>query len=52
VGIQAYLHGSRFFREKDISRCLVKARMGDLREYADGRIDRKTMLSRVQTTEN
>ncbi|TPW05917.1 MAG: hypothetical protein FD129_2711 [bacterium] len=43
----AFLKNSDFFLEKRISRLVVKARMSDLRSYAQGRLDRKQMLAKV-----
>ncbi|MDZ4804937.1 MAG: hypothetical protein SGI90_08775 [Candidatus Eisenbacteria bacterium] len=43
----AFLKNSDFFLERRISRLVVKARMSDLRSYAQGRLDRKQMLARV-----
>lgn len=43
----AFLKNSDFFVEKRISRLVVKARMSDLRSYAQGRIDKKQMLAKV-----
>jgi hypothetical protein len=43
----AFLKNSDFFLDNRISRLVVKARMSDLRSYAQGRIDRKAMIARV-----
>jgi hypothetical protein len=43
----AFLKNSDFFIENRISRLVVKARMSDLRSYAQGRIDRKAMMAKV-----
>ena len=43
----AFLKNSDFFLENRISRLVVKARMSDLRAYAQGRIDRKAMVAKI-----
>jgi hypothetical protein len=43
----AFLKNSDFFLENRISRLVIKAKMSDLRSYAQGRIDRKAMVAKV-----
>jgi len=43
----AFLKNSDFFLENRISRLVIKAKMSDLRSYAQGRIDRKAMMAKV-----
>ncbi len=51
LGIAAFLKRSDFFIDKRISRLVIKAKMSDLRAYADHRIDREAMKKRVVVEE-
>ncbi len=47
VGIAAFLKNADFFAEKKISRLILKAKMGDLRAYAEGTLTEEQMLERI-----
>lgn len=51
IAIAAYLKDSEFFVNERISRLVIRVRMRDIRAYASGKIDEKTVLSRFQETE-
>ena len=45
--IAAHLKGADYFKEMEISRLVLKAKMRDLREFAQGKISESTAASRV-----
>lgn len=52
VEIEAFLEGASYFYEKDLEQLSVRAKMADVRAYADGDIDEKTLVERIQTKES
>ena len=51
IAIAAYLKDHDYFVSERISRLVIRVRMRDIRAYAAGKIDEKTVLSRFQETE-
>jgi hypothetical protein len=51
ITLVAYLRDHEYFETHDISNFSVKAKMADLRAYADGKLDEKQMLSRLVQSE-
>ncbi|MBD3163060.1 MAG: hypothetical protein GF346_11600 [Candidatus Eisenbacteria bacterium] len=51
VVIAAFLKGNEFFKERQISRLILKARMNDLRDFSAGRINEDTARSRILVEE-
>ena len=51
IVIAAFLKGSDFFKERQISRLILKARMRDLRDFTAGRIDEGAVRSRIVVEE-
>jgi hypothetical protein len=47
LAIAAYLKGSNYFLTNKISRLVLKARAGDVRAFAAGKLSRQAMLARV-----
>ena len=47
VAVSVCLEGHRYFRREQISRLLVKAKMSDLRAYADKQIDEQQLQERI-----
>ena len=52
LSIEVDLERADYFDEKDLSKLTLKAKLGDLRGYSDGKIDEKTMVSRIQVSES
>ena len=46
------LGGTHLFEEKDWSTLTVRAKMADLRAFADGRLDEKAMVGKIQVSES
>jgi hypothetical protein len=47
LAIAAYLKGSNYFMTNKISRLVLKARAGDVRAFAAGKLSRQAMLAKV-----
>ncbi|MGQ0723115.1 MAG: hypothetical protein ACT4PE_16310 [Candidatus Eiseniibacteriota bacterium] len=52
VEIEAFLEDSPYFYDKDLRRLSVRAKMSDIRAFAAGSIDEKTLVERIQTKES
>jgi hypothetical protein len=52
IEIEVYLDDADYFYENDLRRLVVKAKMSDVRAFADEKIDEKTMVERVQVEES
>ena len=50
--IEVDLERADYFDDQDLSKLTMKAKMGDLRAYSDGKIDEKTMVNRIQVSES
>lgn len=51
VEVQASLRGAPYFRKKDLHRLVMRAKMGDLRAYSDGKLTEDAMIAKIQTRE-
>ncbi len=51
VTIEVYLDDADYFYEKELRRLTVKAKMADLRAYADESLSEKEAVKRVQVEE-
>jgi hypothetical protein len=51
VVLAAFLKGSEYFEEKQISRLVLKAKLGDLRSYSAGKLSESAAISRVVVEE-
>jgi len=52
VAIVAFLVDSSFFDKEELSQLMIRAKMRDLRAYADGDIDEDEMIERVEIQED
>ncbi len=51
VAIAAYLTDSSYFRDRKISRLVIKAKMSDLRANSEGKLSEEKLLERIVTEE-
>lgn len=51
IEVQASLRGAPYFRKKDLHRLVMRAKMGDLRAYSDGKLTEDAMIAKIQTRE-
>jgi hypothetical protein len=50
--IEAFLERADYFYEKDLDQLSVRVKMADVRAFADGKIDEKTLVQRIETKES
>ncbi len=50
--MQASLRRAVYFKDKDLRRLVVRAKMSDLRAYADGKINEETAKQRIEIKES
>ena len=50
--IQASLRSAEYFRENDLRRLKIRAKMSDLRAFADGKITADAMKTKIETKES
>jgi hypothetical protein len=50
--IEAFLERAEYFYEKDLDQLSMRVKMADVRAFADGKIDEKTLVQRIETKES
>lgn len=50
--IEAFLERADYFYEKDLDQLSMRVKMADVRAFADGKIDEKTLVERIESKES
>jgi len=50
--IEAFLERADYFYEKDLDQLSMRVKMSDVRAYADGKIDEKALVEKIETKES